>query len=120
MVQIPFLASQVNADRTSTASIEDSSILAAISSEMCSPAEANNSPVTGSITSCKDVLPTILSFNFSTTSSFFFKAVTDMPLKVPQSSELTITSCATSTNLLVKYPASAVLRAVSARPFLAP
>ena len=120
MVQIPFLASQVNADLTSTASIEESSIIAAISSEMCSPAETNSSPETGSTTCCNDVLPTILSFNFSTTSSFFFKAVTDMPLKVPQSSELTITSCATSTNLLVKYPASAVLRAVSAKPFLAP
>ena len=31
-----------------------------------------------------------------------------------------ITSWATSTSLLVKYPASAVLRAVSAKPFLAP
>ena len=31
-----------------------------------------------------------------------------------------MTSCATSTNLLVKYPASAVFKAVSARPFLAP
>ena len=59
---------------------------------MCSPAETNNSPETGSITSCNEVLPTILSFNFSTTSSFFFKAVTEIPLKVPQSSELTITS----------------------------
>ena len=31
-----------------------------------------------------------------------------------------ITSCETSTKRLVKYPASAVLRAVSASPFLAP
>ena len=31
-----------------------------------------------------------------------------------------IKSCETSTSLLVKYPESAVLKAVSARPFLAP
>ena len=91
-MQIPFLASQVNADLTSIVSIEESSMLAAISSEICCPAETNSIPETGSTTSCNDVLPTILSFNFSTTSSFFFKAVTEIPLKVPQSSELTITS----------------------------
>ena len=39
---------------------------------------------------------------------------------VPQSSSLTITSWATSTSLLVRYPASAVLMAVSVRPFLEP
>ena len=38
----------------------------------------------------------------------------------PQSSARIITSCATSTKRLVKYPESAVLRAVSTRPFLAP
>ena len=37
-----------------------------------------------------------------------------------QSSSITITSWLTSTSLLVRYPESAVLRAVSARPFLAP
>jgi hypothetical protein len=31
-----------------------------------------------------------------------------------------IMSCDTSTNLLVKYPESAVLKAVSVKPFLAP
>ena len=119
-MQIPLVASQVNADLTSTDSIEEFSILAAIKSEMCSPAETNNSPVTGSITSCNEVLPTILSFNYSTTSSFFFRAVTEIPLKVPQSNSVTTTSWATSTNRLVKYPASAVLSAVSARPLRAP
>ncbi len=39
---------------------------------------------------------------------------------VPQDTSLTTTSCDASTNLLVKYPDSAVLNAVSALPFLAP
>ena len=39
---------------------------------------------------------------------------------MPQSSSVIITSCETSTSLLVKYPASAVFNAVSAKPFLAP
>ena len=87
---------------------------------MCSPAETNNSSVIGSYTSFNDVLPTILSSNVSTTSSFFFNGSTVIPRSVPQSSELTITSCETSTNLLVKYPASAVFKAVSAKPLRAP
>ena len=37
-----------------------------------------------------------------------------------QSFFVTITSCETSQSLLVKYPEFAVLRAVSAKPFLAP
>ena len=43
-----------------------------------------------------------------------------IPSCVPQSCSLTIMSCATSTSLLVKYPESAVLSAVSASPFLPP
>ena len=69
---------------------------------------------------CKDTLPRILSSSVSTTSSFFFKALTVNPLKVLQSSIFTMTSWATSTRRLVRYPASAVFSAVSARPFLAP
>ena len=42
------------------------------------------------------------------------------PSCVPQSCSLTIMSCDTSTSLLVKYPESAVLRAVSDRPLRAP
>jgi hypothetical protein len=41
-----------------------------------------------------------------------------MLLSVPQSSVLTITSCEESQSFLVRYPDSAVLRAVSAFPFL--
>ena len=43
-----------------------------------------------------------------------------IPLDVPQSSSLKTKSWATSTNLLVKYPEFAVLRAVSAKPLRAP
>ena len=39
---------------------------------------------------------------------------------MPQSSSVIVTSCATSTRRRVRYPASAVLSAVSARPFRAP
>ena len=77
-------------------------------------------PFIGSTISFKATLPSILSAKLSTTSSFFFKADIFRPRKVPQSTSLTITSWATSCNLLVKYPASAVFNAVSAKPFLAP
>ena len=43
-----------------------------------------------------------------------------MPSEVPQSASLTMTSWLTSTSLLVKYPESAVLRAVSVKPLRAP
>ena len=43
-----------------------------------------------------------------------FQSIFSSPLS------LTTIPAATSTNLLVKYPESAVLNAVSARPFLAP
>ena len=101
-------------------SIAEFSILLAISSFIWSPEAAIKSEFIGSWISCKAVLPTILSSNFSTTSSFFFKGATLIPLKVPQSSCVIITSWETSTSLRVKYPASAVFNAVSARPFLAP
>ena len=43
-----------------------------------------------------------------------------IPLSTPQSLSTTMTSCETSTNLLVRYPDSAVFNAVSVEPFLAP
>ena len=43
-----------------------------------------------------------------------------LPCSVPQSSSLVITSWATSTRRRVRYPESAVRRAVSARPLRAP
>ena len=65
-------------------------------------------------------LPINLSFNSSTTSLPSLISLTYNPSSVPQSSSLTITSCETSTSLLVRYPESAVFKAVSALPFLAP
>ena len=47
-------------------------------------------------------------------------AVTVIPSFVPQSSSMTMTSCATSTSRRVRYPESAVFNAVSARPLRAP
>ncbi len=47
-------------------------------------------------------------------------AVTTIPSSVPQSSSITMTSCATSTSRRVRYPESAVFSAVSARPLRAP
>ncbi len=65
-------------------------------------------------------LPVNLSFKPSITSFPSLISATTIPSVVPQSWLLTITSWDTSTSLLVKYPESAVLRAVSALPFLAP
>ena len=65
-------------------------------------------------------LPNKRSSSFSTTWFPSLMSESSIPSFVPQSSSLTIISCATSTNLLVKYPESAVLKAVSAKPFLAP
>ena len=65
-------------------------------------------------------LPLILSSNFSITLPSDTSSPTSIPCSLPQSSAFTITSCEISTSLLVKYPESAVLRAVSASPFLAP
>ena len=87
---------------------------------MCCPDSTITSLVNGLITSFNAVLPTIRAPNVSTTSSFFFNEETSIPLRVPQSSSFTITSWDTSTRRLVKYPASAVFSAVSARPLRAP
>ena len=43
-----------------------------------------------------------------------------LPSLVPQSSSVITTSCATSTRRRVRYPAFAVLSAVSARPLREP
>ena len=65
-------------------------------------------------------LPEILSFRLTTTSSPSIIADTVIPFKVPQSSPVMIISWATSIRRRVRYPASAVFKAVSAKPFLAP
>ena len=79
-----------------------------------------NSPVVGFTMSWSAYLPISLSCSFSIIWFPSFMSVISIPSVVPQSCSLTIISWATSTNLLVKYPESAVLKAVSAKPFLAP
>ncbi len=56
----------------------------------------------------------------SITSPPSISDVTSMPSKVPQSVSPTMTSWATSTRRLVRYPEFAVFKAVSARPLRAP
>jgi len=62
------------------------------------------SPVCGLTTFLLVNLPKILSYKDSITVPAFSSLIssTTTPWVVPQSSSLTITSCATSTNLLVK------------------
>ena len=96
------MVSQVNGDLTSTEVINVSSILATASSSINFPPSKRTSFEDGSTISLRATLPKILSPRVSTTSSFFFKAATSIPLSVPQSNSFTITSCETSTSLLVK------------------
>ena len=91
-----------------------------MSSVISSPPETSNSPVVGWIISCTDTRPRIRSYRVAITSSLFFKSVQTSPRSVPQSSSLIITSCETSTRRRVRYPASAVFNAVSAKPLRAP
>ena len=76
--------------------------------------------VCGSNISFNGYLPSSLSANPSTI--WFPSLISSIvnPSTVPQSCSLTIISCETSTSLLVKYPESAVLKAVSESPLRAP
>ena len=76
--------------------------------------------VVGSLISFSGYLPTNLSCKLSIIWFPSLISNISIPSVVPQSFSLTIMSWETSTNLLVKYPESAVLKAVSAKPFLAP
>ena len=78
------------------------------------------SPVSKSRISSNAYLPIILDFKSSTCLLPSLISFATIYSSVPQSSSVMITSCDTSTSLLVKYPESAVLRAVSDRPFLEP
>ena len=78
------------------------------------------SPVVGFLISSNGYLPNNLSCIFSIIWFPSFISYTSSPSVEPQSSSLTIISCDTSTNLLVKYPESAVLKAVSESPLRAP
>ncbi len=92
---------------------------AAASPIICSPATIT-SPVLGSITSEQVKRPTSRSRIGSIISLPSLMSDTQMPSVVPQSSSRTITSWETSTRRRVRYPESAVRRAVSARPLRAP
>ena len=119
-MQTPCLLSQVSTERISTLSIGESSISCATFSVISSPAATIRWPVAGCMISCTDTRPKIRSDRVEITSSPFFRAVQTSPRSVPQSSSLIITSCDTSTRRRVRYPASAVFMAVSARPLRAP
>ena len=96
--------------------------MSAILSVIKAPLSISTSLVSGCNTFWLEYLPTILSLKLSITLPLFssVNASTSIPWIVPQSSSLTMISCTTSTKRLVKYPASAVLSAVSAVPFLDP
>ena len=70
--------------------------------------------------SCTETRPRMRSERELTISSPFLSAEQTRPRRVPQSSSLMMTSCETSTRRRVRYPASAVFKAVSARPLRAP
>ena len=71
-------------------------------------------------TSADKFLPKTLSIKGIASSPDSYMASTVNPFSPPQSLFVIVRSWATSTNLRVKYPELAVLRAVSAKPFLAP
>ena len=87
-------------------------------------AATTTSPVLGSTMSSARYLPVILDLRLSISSLPSMNASTYIPgisaLFSAQSTSRTISSCDTSTRRLVRYPESAVLRAVSDIPFLAP
>ena len=104
----------------------DSSICLATSSLIIEPDSTSSarrpesSISCGSSTSSAATFPTMRSANGSMISSPSFSAEISSPMIVPQSSSVIVTSCATSQRRRVRYPASAVFKAVSARPLRAP
>ena len=77
------------------------------------------SPVSGCGIGEDRYLNFILSKNRSFNASSWYSVIT-RPWSASQSSSITITSWATAISRLVRYPRSAVRRAVSANPFRAP
>ena len=116
---MPRSDSQVSGERTLTLKMPASSIFLARSLVISSLAEMITSSVLGSRMSSATTRPAILSASAPGSSSIP-NDVLVMPLRVPQSSSVTITSWAISTSFRVRYPELAVLIAVSANPFLAP
>ncbi len=96
-------------------------ILSAISSLIYSLAPIISSKVVGFTTGLLVKRPLIRSFNFAiTVPSSVTSSDTFIPLVVPQSFIVIVTSWLTSTKRRVKYPDSAVFKAVSVEPFLEP
>ena len=122
MQHTPFFVLQVKVVRISTSSIPASTIFSAIESVINSLRSTSNLSFFGLTIGLLANLPTIRSYNFSITEPFLslINAFTTTPSVVPQSSSLTIISWLTSTKRLVKYPESAVFKAVSADPVRAP
>ena len=78
------------------------------------------SPVKGCFTSDAVTLPKDLSDKLTTTFPPSKISVSSIKPGLSQFFFVIVKSCATSHNLLVRYPELAVLSAVSAKPFLAP
>jgi len=115
---MPWTNSQVSGDRTLTEVTPAFTIWRVNSLVSSSFRSAMTSPVVGETTLSANNRPKMRSAkDWPATSS---EALIVMPSSVPQSSLLTMISWATSTKRRVKYPASAVRRAVSARPLRAP
>src|SRR6266436_438261 len=126
MRHTPRFASHVRTERIFTVSMPASSMACDVSSMTSLPASTStlgrpsSSSSCGSMTSSSATQPTMRSRSGSMMSSPSFSADISRPRIVPQSSSVIVTSCATSTSRRVKYPASAVFNAVSARPLRAP
>src|SRR3989475_489064 len=104
----PRFASHVSTERIFTASMPASSIACDVSSAMSFPASTStlgrpsSSSSWGSSTSSSATLPTRRSRSGSMMSSPSFSAAISRPRIVPQSSSVTVTSCATSTRRRVR------------------
>src|SRR6266702_493389 len=120
MTQMPRFDSQVSAERMRTRSRPESSIFWASSSAISVPAWTMISPVNGSRMSSAATRPSTRSRSDWMMSPPSTSGAASMYLTVPQSYSETMTSCDTSTRRRVRYPESAVLSAVSARPLRAP
>ena len=111
--------SHVSTERMSTSSMPAWAMRSASSSSNRTPVWATTLPSASRASSC-NTRPTMRSASGSITSSPSLRALICSPWLVMQSSWLITTSWATSTIRRVRYPASAVFRAVSAKPLRAP
>ena len=104
-------------DRTQTVSTPASFTSSSKSSSIISPAGTRTVSFFGCFTSLNTTRPRMRDSNGEVCED---SRVISIPSSAPQSSNRTITSCATSTKRRVRYPASAVLSAESVNPFRDP